>query len=238
MSQREKTQVDTEVQGVLNLHPPRVEIPVMGNRDAAGQEGPTIVNCRVISMPLKVAEARRTWNDLPSVLKQDPQTVARAVAYNHLAVMAFVEPTDGIKQLLPTDPNDDDYFDPRGVILSPGSRLFEGRKIVPRRCICFVFNNMDEGFYIVFAEMTGREQCEWTAAWERCKRGLNRNEKETNGLRGTDPVRIANKEELRKCLVRSPSLKDSRRPVNSPISALDWTAEVEAARGIRRRRRR
>ena len=238
MSQQEKNQVDTEVLGVLNLHPPRVEIPVMGNRDVAGQEGPTIVNCRVISMPLKVAEARRTWNDLPTNLKRNPLSVARAVAYNHLAVMAFVEPTDGIKRLLPTDPNHAAYFDPRGVILSPGSRLFEGRKIVPRRCICFVFNNMDEGFYVIFAEMTGREQCEWTLAWERCKRGLNRNEKETNGLRGTDPVRIANKEELRKCLVRSPSLKKVTRPDNSPISDVDWTAEVEAARGIRRRGRR
>ena len=238
MSQREKKDVDTEVLGALELHPPRVRIPVMGNCDVAGQGGPAIVNCRVIGMPLKVAEARRTWNGLPDGLKQNPQTVARAVAYNHLAVMAYVDPPNGIKRLLPTNPNDAAYFEPTGVILSPGSRLFEGKKIVPRRCICFIFNNMDEGFYVVYAEMTGREQCEWTLAWERCNRSLCRNEKETNGLRGTDLRRIANREELRKCLVRSPTLVKCRRPDNSPIADADWTAEVDAARGVRRRGRR
>ena len=85
--------------------------------------------------------------------------------------------------------------------MSPGLPIFTNAGD-SNKFISFVFVNMDGPHRVQWGELTGREQFEWYAAWERADRTYTRVVNETGGLCGTDLASITTQAMLDAAVLR------------------------------------
>jgi len=172
--------------------------------------GPDKLGSYTVQNSFTTDHALRIFDAVPDDIKDDPINVELAMALALLGNNAGRGVPSGCARLLP---NTSAYMCTTTVFTAPGSRILTGSDT--DKLISFVYNNMDEGHYKQWGDLTGHQQGEWITAWIRNQRTHLRRD-DTKGLAGTNLTTLNTGDLLAAAAALSPTLAE-RIPLNHTV---------------------